>query len=669
VGSFSLLKDLHRKDHVVVQAGEPIGVMYGLLELSDQVQEAVRLQKLGWKAIAMHVRTTITNARFEYRALKFNLPISAYRTGESTRRNYADCRDLAFWEKFLDMMAQNRFNVLTLWALHPWPFMVTPKNFSKAASFSDTKYWGGPGTETEADWKTFWTGLFKMAKDRGIDPYIIDWNIFLSEGYKKAYDHKAITDHDGHGGNGTITQESRRYSREVIAQTIDAYPDLAGIGITLGERMVNLGEKTSDLKEQVEWIEEVVFGALEQATRKVNLIYRAALDNKAPTTVRASIDAFVKRTKAKVWVQLKFNWSHGHSTTKLIHAHGGGTGAGYWQPAPTTYKMAWMVRNEDFFFVRWGQSPFIRSHIAMNGQDYVGGYITGSEEHIPATDYASLESAEKRGWKYDFERQWLYYMQWGRLLFNPQTEDAVFAKAFSLKFNVSDEAGTMLLQAYHNCSIVPLRFAAFVYSTWDATLHSEDLTDEKGFIPVDSLLTRKTLDPALESISAYVKRMINSTSEVEENSVMRDKACLYPNKCSPPALANELSAASDAALQIVDTISKMLPHRRPELDAELVDVQTWAHLGKYFALKIRGTVAYGLFHESHNKAHQAEAVANLTAAVGEWKSVCYLTSSHLLSAITNSDVPPVTWCGRRVQVEQDVDIAKKSLQDEFTLLV
>jgi hypothetical protein len=84
----------------------------------------------------------------------------------------------------------------------------------------DTHHWGGPpdGTETEADWKAFWTGLFKLAKDRAIDPYVVDWNIFLSEGYKNGYDSKAITDHDGSGGKGTANPQADRYQREVITQ-------------------------------------------------------------------------------------------------------------------------------------------------------------------------------------------------------------------------------------------------------------------------------------------------------------------------------------------------------------------------------------------------------------------------------------------------------------------
>ena len=40
-------------------------------------------------------------------------------------------------------------------------------------------------------------------------------NVFLSEGFKNAYDSNAITDHDGSGGDGTVTPTADRYQREV----------------------------------------------------------------------------------------------------------------------------------------------------------------------------------------------------------------------------------------------------------------------------------------------------------------------------------------------------------------------------------------------------------------------------------------------------------------------
>lgn len=45
--------------------------------------------------------------------------------------------DEAYWAQYLDMLAENRFNALTLWNLHPFTFMIKPKNFPEASPFTD----------------------------------------------------------------------------------------------------------------------------------------------------------------------------------------------------------------------------------------------------------------------------------------------------------------------------------------------------------------------------------------------------------------------------------------------------------------------------------------------------------------------------------------------------
>ena len=57
----------------------------------------------------------------------------------------------------------------------------------------------------------------------------------------------------GSGGDGTANPQADRYQKEVITQVINEYDDLAGIGITLGERMENLGESTANLTAQLDW--------------------------------------------------------------------------------------------------------------------------------------------------------------------------------------------------------------------------------------------------------------------------------------------------------------------------------------------------------------------------------------------------------------------------------
>ncbi len=66
-----------------------------------------------------------------------------------------------------------------------------------------------------------------------------------------------------------------------------------------------------------------------------------------------------------IWAELKFNWSHGLSTPRLVHIHGDGGPQGahkYYSPSPTDYKVTWMIRNEDIVVLRWGQADFIREH-------------------------------------------------------------------------------------------------------------------------------------------------------------------------------------------------------------------------------------------------------------------------------------------------------------------
>ena len=79
-----------------------------------------------------------------------------------------------------------------------------------------------------------------MAKDRGIETYLVNWNIFVSPEFAKAHN---VCDYCLEGAYKHFV--TRRYfsnyqkifTRESIKEVIDTYPDLTGLGITLGEGM------------------------------------------------------------------------------------------------------------------------------------------------------------------------------------------------------------------------------------------------------------------------------------------------------------------------------------------------------------------------------------------------------------------------------------------------
>jgi len=72
------------------------------------------------------------------RGIKFNIPLDA-RTpsysdnSDAAQNNIAEMWSFDFWREFLDHMARHRYNVLSLWNLHPFPSMVRVAEYPEVA--------------------------------------------------------------------------------------------------------------------------------------------------------------------------------------------------------------------------------------------------------------------------------------------------------------------------------------------------------------------------------------------------------------------------------------------------------------------------------------------------------------------------------------------------------
>lgn len=603
-----------------VIARDEIGAMYGAFDLAEQIRI---------RGKADQVEEKVSNPRFPFRAIKFNLPWSPYRPGPATDVHLATCRDLKFWQRFLDMMAQNRFNALTLWNLHPFTYMVRPKNFPEACPFND---------EELAQWRQFWRSLFRMARERGIETYLVNWNIVVSPEFARAHSVKEKND---------TSELVRRYTRECVTQVINEYDDLTGLGVTLADWMNDLAPR-----EREDWIEQTFVAGMKQARRPVKFIHRSVLAGD-PLEMRRVIDN--AKLADPVVVEIKFNWSHGHSTPRLAMTHDYESGKiddRFWSPPPTRYQIAWMIRNEDFFILRWGEPGFIRDHIANNGHDYVGGYFVGSEGYIPAKDY-SHELSPHQTWQYAFEKQWLFYLLWGRLLYDPKTPDPVFTAAFEERYGRG--VGRDLLQAYTLASRVPLRLAAFHAATWDYTLYSEGFlapARSRGlfdgvspFISIDELIQHQTLDPAYVSIADFVKR---AQKEVSPKVTV-----------TPLRLADASEKDEREVLESIQRLRTKVTPYSGALECELDDLEAWANLGLYFADKLRAGVALETFREGGSADEKQKAIAYLERAAKEWGNLVSVTRRHY------RETPYVArfsfaWANYQDQVERDIQIAREA---------
>lgn len=585
------------RNTITVYGGDLRGLTYGALELANQIRSGSTLD-----AIA----ASEEKARFPFRGIKFNLPWETYRPSSALDQHIETCRDLAYWEAFLDMMVENRFNAISLWNMHPYTFMVQPKNFPEASPWTEEEF---------AEWQHLYREIFRMAKERSLDTYIVHWSIFVSEAFAKAHDLPGQNYYPHYYVEGDTSELVRRYLRESVQQVLEEYPNLDGVGISHGEGMAGM----TPLERQ-QWMDDVLIAGMLNVDRPVKLIHRVpfssgkssdpGVSKNVELVTREAMENLGNAFDGPIWVEMKFNWSHAHSTPKLVKVHGGKLGDTYFNPLPENYKITWQARNEDFFALRWGVPNFIRQHIALNGAaSYVGGYFVGSETYIPALDYFTATD-EPFDWSYAFQRQWLFYMLWGRLLYDPETPDATFANAFVNRYG---PVAKNLLQAYSLASSTQLRLASLYDSRWDFTLYSEGFLalqgEETKYISVDHLIDHPTMDPDYVSISEYVDATLVGTAFAEQ-------------RLTPLELATQIEADCNQALALLADIDTST---NASLRYEVADAQTWSHLGLHLASKLRGAVALDTYRKTGDTPQKRNAIAHLKTALAQWDEVIAIT--------------------------------------------
>lgn len=631
------------------------GLCYGM-------DETVRHLADGYGLSALRERSQAPCFRF--RAVKFNLPWSCYRSNRSVTLHTKTVRDLAFWDAFLDMMAEHRFNVLTLWSVHPYPYMTRARSYPLACEMGDE--------ELEA-WRAFWTGLFSRCKARCIRPFIMSMNVHVSEGFRKHYDNRADTDAI-HWGMAHLTPDVERYLRESVTQIIDEYPDLAGIGTSLGEHMDGM------TPQEREAFHDRVYGeAVRRAGRPVEIIRRAPFSaNTDAQVTRAAIENADISATQPIWLEIKYNFSHGYSSPKLLAAHGvtwqstGDAGRvrellkGYWEPEPKNYRMALMVRNEDFFVLRWAQSDFIRAHIAENRKSYVGGYFIGSEGLIPAEDYMHAPGHPHVSWRYLFEKNRLYYMMWGRLLFDPDTPDDVFAHDIEKRHGPG--TGVPLLLAYRHACKMPMALATFHAATWDFSLYSEGFLSTRfdarmftdwafngyapgrSFITLEHLMKCVPLDPDWLSARAYAEWAVQGQADGRPPQALG-------NRVTPLMVADALEADAGRAEEALSAVAP----GGPSLACEMDDIRAWIALSRYLACKLRAAAALSIYFLNHDEAKREEAVRWLDEphAKAHWNRLVEITRSHYQAMpLVSLGTEPFHWDLFSPEVEADIRYAQ-----------
>ncbi|WP_299511748.1 hypothetical protein [Mucilaginibacter sp.] len=579
----------------------------GLISGGLDVAENIKLNGLA------SITDTDKKPFLQNRGIKFNIPLDA-RTpsytdnGDAGQHNIANMWDMGFWHEFLDEMARDRYNIISIWSLQPFPSLVKVPEYPNA-SLSDIKkttvrlHPTSDGEDmftpasnahlvtlkkmTIAQKIKFWQDVMQYAHDRGIDFYLFTWNVFING-----------LENSGYGFTDKMSDEKTKdYIRKATATLIKTYPLLKGIGLTSGE---NMHKQTEDAKEKYlyETYGQGINDALaNEPTRTFKLIHRTH-----QTDVNIIKNNFTGlNSRCPLEFSFKYSVAHMYSATapKYIYEQKFLDGIG-------DSRYFFTVREDSWYNMRGGSDPaFTRDYIKNmpKYRDHLEGFYMGPDGYTWGREYISKTPATPR--QLIIKKRWYSFQLMGKLAYDPTLPDSYFAKEIKAHF---PEANVQRLQtAWAKASqIMPVinRFHN-QKSQNDYEWYPEACTSFYGFMTIDKFINRGPQNgEGMIGIPAYGNALLNGQSITDT---------------TPPQVAENLQNLSDEALALVKGMTNTKDN---ELNQTINDIKAMAYLGQYFSKKILVATNKYLSDKATDEAtkikYKAIALDNLQAASLKW---------------------------------------------------
>ncbi len=622
-----------------VLGADAAGAMYGGLDLA----EAVRLDTLAGLA------ESDNEPYVEKRGIKFNIPLdlrtpSYSDNSDAAQNNIPEMWSFDFWRSYLDELARNRFNAVTLWNLHPFPSMVKVPEYPDVALddvWRTTHPMDDSYTHSGSDMvrpellesyevvKTisidekieFWRDVMRYGRDRGIEFYIFTWNIFTF----------------GAEGKYGITPEQDNektiaYFRATIREMTLTYPLLAGFGITSGEQM----ERRDDGYSKERWLwraygEGIRDAKKYQPNRDVRLIHRYH------QTAQTEITDEWKDYPDTFDLSFKYAIAHMYSV-----------------PDPPYIKAAlpflgdglrtWLtVRDDDFYSFRNGDPDFARAFIKnMPPKDKVVGYYMGPDGYIWGRDFLSKEHSVPR--PTILAKRWYNFLHWGRLSYNPDLPNDLFERHLAHRFPEAPSAS--LFEAWQQASMIFPQLTRFFWGDIDLRWFPEACMSHprwRGFYTVKDFIEKFTMPESgvLDIMQWREKKLAGQPMDGQTPLEVADNLAQYSARALE--LAREMRPAAGANKELIQTLG---------------DIEALAHLGHYYAAKIHGAADLAIFDKTGDEQQRAAAIAHLRRAVRHWLDYSSAYTSQYRQPILYNRVGWIDIPGLKAEVQRDILMAQ-----------
>jgi hypothetical protein len=585
---------LRRLGNTIVIAGyDPSGALYGALELGDRIAQTHAFPaeldyedhpqlKLRGTAIGLQKpELTYDNAEYDYRY---------------TLQEFPFFYDKVAWTKYLDQLAEERFNTLYLWNGHPFTSLLKLPRYPEAQELS---------TEQLEQNIAMFRWLTTEADKRGIWVLQGFYNIHLSHTFAKAH---GLPNH-----LSAPTPLSSEYTRYCISEFIRQYPNV-GLFMTLGEAM---GPHYGP-----EWLTKTIIpgvldGLAEQAAAAGHPIPQPPLVVRAHATDIDEVMAAAKPIYSNINTMFKWN---GESLT-WTNVRG---------PVKDRFQKLVADSNVDIANIhllsnlepfRWGDPDFVRQTILNFQRIGIGGL------HLYPLRYwdwpYTADNSTPRLLQTD--RDWIWFQSWSRYAWNPnrdpEKEHIFWIDQFAQRFGTS-AAGEHLLAAYELAGICAPKLLPRIGITegnrqvLSLGMTMPQLIDAKRFNPAETLWTGDAPDG--ERLDEWIANEIAHKPHHGE---------------SPLGVAAEVANSSAKAVTEAEAaLPGITAAARPEYDRIVNDMRSIAALMAFYNAKTQAAVLVMQFGYDHNLSNLTKAEAFLKQSVDDFQRLTDLTETTYRNA-------------------------------------
>ncbi|MGH9590324.1 MAG: hypothetical protein ACRD25_08000 [Terracidiphilus sp.] len=560
----------------VVAGSDPSGVLYGELELADRVRAAGSLPagiddsehpalKLRGVCIGMQKpEITYEGAEYDYRYAPQNFPFFY---------------DKAEWIKYLNLLAEDRYNTLYLWNGHPFTSLLKLPRYPEAQEL--------PTAQLEQNIAMLhW--LTDEADKRGIWVLQGFYNIHLSHTFARAHH---LPYH-----LSKPTPLATEYTRYVISQFVQHYPH-AGLLMTLGEALApRYGE---------EWISQAIIPGVKDGLKALGSTTEPPIVVRAHATDIAAVMKAAMPLYSNIDTMAKWN---GESLTWTDVR--GAVRQNFEQLAKeSNITIANVHLLSDLEPFRWGDPSFIRETIA----NFLPIGIHGL--HLYPLRYWDWPwSGDKTTPRLmQTQRDWIWFNAWGRYAWNPdrdpQKEHAYWVRQFADRFG-SSQAGEKLLEAYTlagPCQPTLLPRIGITEGNRESLalgMTMPQIIDQGRFGP-DYPLWNGDAPPG-ERLQEYVSKEVHH--EPQEGQ-------------TPIRISDQTVQWSTEALAAAHAAAPFVTKNKAEYDRIVNDMQSIHLLMLYYNAKIKAAQQVLLYGYDRDAAHLRAAEALLAQSVNYFKQL------------------------------------------------